>query len=351
MSTPHPLLQDCIECDKCTKSCSFLQRYGNPRAIDQQLAAHFDPLIPYSCSLCSRCQTVCPVNIRIKDYFLEQRRQAVQRQQGPLKAHQGLLRYETMVNSRLFTAYAIPPEARRVIFPGCGAIGKNPATIKKLHAFLEQELGEPIGIVLDCCLKISHDLGRQHFFNTRFSGKIKKLQDNGVEEVITLCPSCTDVFNAYSPLRTTPVYRYLAAAPSSRKSLPERRYAVHDPCVLRYNKQVQEDVRTLIKQGQAEVMSMPHERQNALCCGEGGGVCHVDPSLPAAMKAKRLQETDQPLVVYCYACRDFLANDRVDVEHILDLLFETTMATPAWKTWVNRFSLKCTFISHGRKNK
>ena len=47
------LTKDCIHCGKCTRKCSFLQKYS----LDlQELARH--PELAYHCFLCGACSRV-----------------------------------------------------------------------------------------------------------------------------------------------------------------------------------------------------------------------------------------------------------------------------------------------------
>ncbi|MBN2233494.1 MAG: (Fe-S)-binding protein [Deltaproteobacteria bacterium] len=304
------------------------------------MEADFDAEIAYRCLLCGGCEPVCPKDVKIRDYFFTRRREAVRRELAPLPAHRGLIRYEKMVAAKCFTRRHLPPGCRRVLFPGCGAAGKNPEMVAKLHRFLADRLDESLGLVLDCCLKISHDLGREDYFNKHFGRLTAALETAGVEEVITLCPSCTVVFRQHSRFTVTPAYHYLGRWSGDLATLGGRRFAVHDPCVLRADGDTHDDVRSLLTERGAAIESMKHERRSALCCGEGGGVCHLDPEVPRRLKERRLAETSDPLVVYCYACRDFLANDTVPVHHLLDLLFAVESRTPFWRTWFNRLRLK-----------
>ena len=335
------LLENCIECNLCVKECDFLTTYGNPQEIDARLADTLVPEIPYSCSLCSACETVCPVDVPIKEYFLARRQECVKTGQGPLPAHRGLLVYERLVSSSLFTSYFLPSGAKRVLFPGCSAIGKAPQTIKKLYIKLQQEWQKPLGLVLDCCLKISHDLGRRDFFKKEFSILKERLQTAGITEVVTLCPSCTEVFRQHTDFIVTPAYQYLADDDTTKESLSTSHYSVHDACVLRRDPETQSAVRTLLTKRGAKLSPLPLEGKHTICCGEGGAAWCLDKELPTRSRERRLLGCTAPMVVYCYACRDFLDPKQVSgIKHILELVFGSETRYPGWRTWLNRRALK-----------
>jgi hypothetical protein len=54
--------------------------------------------------------------------------------------------------------------------------------------------------MLDCCSKPSHDLGRQHHFETLFGKMRDRLVAAGVQRVILACPSCYAVSFMEPPL-------------------------------------------------------------------------------------------------------------------------------------------------------
>jgi hypothetical protein len=51
-----------------------------------------------------------------------------------------------------------------------------------------------VGIVLDCCTKPSHDLGRQAHFDSVFGEMIGYLSRQGVKQVLVACPNCFKIF-------------------------------------------------------------------------------------------------------------------------------------------------------------
>jgi len=97
----------------------------------------------------------------------------------------------------------LPEACQTILFPGCTLTGTRPDTTLKLLNYLKK-IYPRLGIVLDCCCKPSHDLGRQTFFHEMFSEMQKYLIDHGIKNVITACPNCYQMFNHYgSPLEVT----------------------------------------------------------------------------------------------------------------------------------------------------
>ena len=51
-----------------------------------------------------------------------------------------------------------------------------------------------LGVVLDCCMKPSHDLGRESHFQAMFGEMKTYLLDKGVRNILVACPNCYKVF-------------------------------------------------------------------------------------------------------------------------------------------------------------
>jgi Fe-S oxidoreductase len=143
--------------------------------------------------------------------FLAMRRRAVERDGLDLSRYAPLLNYEKRGHSSRFTWYP-PKGARTVFFPGCALPGTRPGITWRFFEELRRSKPD-LQMVLDCCHKPSHDLGRQAYFLERFGSIRDRLVEMGVEEVIVACPNCWRVFHEYgAPLEVTTAYQVLAEA-------------------------------------------------------------------------------------------------------------------------------------------
>ena len=180
------------------------------------------------------------------------------------KPYAPLLGYEKRGHSSLFAWYP-PTPARTVFFPGCTLPGTRPRVTWRFFETL-RELEPKMAMVLDCCHKPSHDLGRQSYFFQQFRSIRDRLQAFGVERIIVACPSCHKVFRKYGEgLTVATVYEVLAeyqdrmhsrmhsrihsrmpeeAAPASPRTTVQ--VTVHDPCPLRDQAGVHQAVRSLL---------------------------------------------------------------------------------------------------------
>ncbi len=162
--------EKCIECKLCQEECAFLRKYGKPKYI----ADSYNPSDkiyqerPFECSLCQLCAAVCPVKINPSLMFLEMRRDTAKRGKGDYPEHSVILEYEKRGTSKRYTYYAFPEGCNTILFPGCTLAGTRPDKVIELYEHLKQFI-PALGIVLDCCAKPSHDLGKEKYFNALFN--------------------------------------------------------------------------------------------------------------------------------------------------------------------------------------
>lgn len=342
----------CLDCDLCRKECGFLRKYGTPG----DLARAYDSLsqsrqaISFECSLCQLCTAVCPRKLDPSGLFLEMRRVRRRRTGKDDPEHGRAQAYEKRGISRRFTYYALPSGCDTVFFPGCALPGSRPEKTFRLYEQMKKDIPS-LGVVLDCCLKISHDLGREEFFHARFREMKEYLLQNGVRHILVACPNCYRMFRDYGKEFTVrTVYELLSARFGPPGKRTKGTVAIHDPCVLRFEPAVHAAVRNLVERQGVTVEELPHHRRNTLCCGEGGLVGRLSPDLAQQWGEIRKSEAQgRRLITYCAGCAHLLGRI-TPASHILDLLFEPE-ATLAGKakvssppvTYLHRLRLKRRF--------
>jgi len=359
------IMDQCIECPKCQEQCAFLKKYGKPKKI----AMEYDPsdltwlTLPFECHLCDLCSALCPVNLSPGAMFLEMRREAVERGVAPLAAHKTIIAYEARGVSKKYSWYSLPDKCHTALFPGCTFTGTRSDTTLALYEHLKT-IDPDMGIVLDCCCKPSHDLGRTAFFNEMFNEMRSWLVEHGVRTIIVACPNCYRVFRNYGePLEVRSAYEFLLehgvpATAQKYKNTSENNttypyskrasaISIHDPCVLRDEPAIHNAVRTLAQSAGFEIIEMAHSKRKSLCCGEGGSVGFTASQLSSAWRDVRAEEAEsRHLLTYCAGCAGFL-NRRVPTFHIIDALFYpesvaagTRKVARAPFTYFNRIRLK-----------
>jgi len=342
--------EQCIECGLCVKQCAFLQKYGTPKKIADSWSfqKQMGAVEPFSCSLCSLCTAVCPVKIDPKKMFLEMRRYAAAGRRVDFARQKPLINFEKRGTSRRYSFYGLPAGCDTVFFPGCALAGSRPKRVMQVFAHL-QDYFPNLGIVLDCCTKPSHDLGRTDYFHAMFAEMHQYLAAHNIKSVLVACPSCHAVFRQYGKgLTTQTVYEILAREYWQPGTFPAAQsVTVQDSCVARFEKDMHIYVRRLVLARGISCEEMKHHGKKTLCCGEGGGAHFVAPDLAGSWAEMRKDEVaGRRVITYCAGCAQFLSRV-APTAHLLDLLFEpaATLAGQAKVsrppfTYLNRLLLK-----------
>jgi uncharacterized membrane protein YdjX (TVP38/TMEM64 family)/Fe-S oxidoreductase len=353
--TLETIINHCIKCGLCQKECEFLRRYGTPKEIAETYSQDDAncQTIPFECSLCCLCAAVCPKEINPADMFLQMRRNAAKQKDDITKKYSGILGYEKRGTSKLYTWYSLPENCNAVFFPGCTLPGTRPKTTLKIFYYLKEHISA-LGIVLDCCTKPSHDLGRDSYFHDMFGEMKNFLLQHGVTTVFVACPNCFKVFTKYGgDLQVQTVYEYMADKGMPPTKIIDQTVTVHDPCSLRFETTTHNAIRQLIERQGIHVNEMVHSKGKTLCCGEGGSVSCVSPELSTRWATSRKQESNgNRVITYCAGCANQLGK-HMPTLHILDLMFQAEAAihgkikvSQAPITYINRLRLK----RHFKKN-
>jgi Fe-S oxidoreductase len=343
------LMEDqCTGCKICLRDCSFLKKFGTPGKIATgMLTGESDLRSSFQCSLCGLCASVCPEQLDPSGMFLDMRREAVEWGEGYFPEHNRLVSYEKRGNSRFFNYYLLPENSDTVFFPGCTLPGTRPDKTFRIYQHLREHIPS-VGIVLDCCNKPSHDLGRDDYFHFMFDEMKEYLTGNGIRNIITACPSCNKIFDLYGgDLKTVTLYDILNRHPLGGEARRKGEVFIHDPCATRFNDEIHDSVRKVIEKNGYTVVEHKESREKTLCCGEGGASGFIAPELSDSWRESRKENADgRCTITYCAGCVGYLKKE-TPVSHLVDLLFEPDRAIAGKPkvsmspfTYINRLLLK-----------
>ena len=374
-------------CKLCMKECMMLKNYTEcPKSLfERYLEEGIDSVnekIAFSCNECTQCTLECPKDLDNKSIFIGLKEYYANQNGGltPNKELQACDETQIIESSdeMCIRVDAAPIETKPfdieiaksinvvehkrktkyVFAPGCSVSAYTPAAMEGIMNHLKDTLGdENVGALLQCCGKVTAFLGEEERFDNRNKKAVDILDDMGAEVIITVCPSCFNVFKDTAKNQKTIAYwdlmHMLIGLPEQARGIglnSDVVFNVHDSCVTRTETSHHESVRWMLDEMGYKWEEIYRSREYTRCCGVGGGVYASDPKLYEEVYNRRAKDfTQEHIVTYCGSCRGTMQAAGLDAVHILDLMFGPTymesMAGPrgfknADEMWANRLESK-----------
>ena len=276
----------------------------------------------YHCLLCRQCEEHCYnlVGLKPTEVFMEVRRELVNRGLGPPAE------VKPMVDSikEYDNPFLVPqknrgkwtdsvPNVRKadqttevLFFVGCAIeFDSTSVFIARATASLLNKAGINWGIMGEdeiCCGFPVLEQGCEDEFKRLAGENLTRInQLRGVKTIITSCPACFDTmkkhWSRYGKLNAEPVHivEYLLTLIKDGKlkitGEYKKKVTLHDPCLLgRYNG-IYDAPREILKAIPGiELVEMERNRQEAWCCGAGGGALLAYPEWASEVATERLEE-------------------------------------------------------------
>lgn len=327
-----------------------------------------DKNVFWSCTTCRACMEVCPVGIEHVDYIVDVRRSsALMQGDVPHEAQSSLRSIETRGNpfgpasERANWTEGLNvkilnegDEVDILYWVGCvSSFDKRKQKIAKSLAKIFNQAGINWGTLgnRECCTgDPARRLGEENLFQSSAKKNIGTLSTIKFKTLVTNCPHCfNSIKNEYSqvsdffqknPIRIIHHAQYLQELISQNKIVInkqlEQNYTFHDPCYLgRYNDQYQEPRDVLVSIGRNKAKEMEKSRENAMCCGAGGGHYWMDLKIGDrinTIRCNQAAETGAELVATaCPFCLQMLEDgvkltnreEQMTVKDIAELVLES----------------------------
>ncbi|MFW9908722.1 MAG: (Fe-S)-binding protein [Candidatus Thorarchaeota archaeon] len=209
-----------------------------------------------------------------------------------------------------------------LFFPGCLASHR----FKEKTRILVQVL-QAAGYTLDFLGESQHCCGTPYWISGKMEGAkkwasdyLKELQSRGVKEIITPCPSCFRAFDEEYPhllgleklpIRVRHTSEVLNEVVAKKKLKLTKSVNIvvtyHDPCEIGRYREIYDAPRNVLKAIPGiQFKEMDRIKQDAFCCGGGGGVKIMYPNYSEKVSSERLvqiQNTGAGVVsTICPAC-------------------------------------------------
>ena len=286
----------------------------------------------WSCTSCGACMEACPVFIEHLPKIVKMRRHLVQME---AKFPEELLNLFENMEQRSNPWGMAPSERSKwssqlelrpfeagkteyLLFVGCS--GAFDARNKQVSVALTRVLdaaGVSYGVLgkeEKCCGDSVRRLGNEFLFDRMAGESVQQFQAKGVTKVITQCPHCfTTLKNDYRQYgvelevvhHSELIKELLQQGRLSLAQSAELGSVVfHDSCYLGRHNDVYDAPREVLREATGqEVLEMERSRENAFCCGAGGGRMWLEEHEGTPINRTRVKEAlEQNPGTICVSC-------------------------------------------------
>lgn len=294
----------CVRCGRCRTVCPTQRVQGWESAgargrmqMAMGMASGFKPTAGMvtsilTCTTCQQCVTACPSGANPQQVTRAARRKLVD--MGFAASHQlemqvrirntGNSLGDGSARTAWITASQVTGKSGYVYFAGCMASFRQQSTATATYGILEK-LGVGLLENEQCCgsplVRMGLDASGQVEHNYR------QFKEAGAHTIIVGCAGCYSMFREqYRGFEILHVSEFLA---SRLDELPlgklDLRVTYHDPCHLGRTHGIYDAPRKVIEKV-CSLVEMKASKENASCCGGGGGVRIGYPDLSGSIAEK-----------------------------------------------------------------
>ncbi|MFX1377640.1 MAG: (Fe-S)-binding protein [Promethearchaeota archaeon] len=307
----------------------------------------------YACTTCGNCTENCRFD-KFKDFlvdFIEAGRALVV-ENGFCPEKQAILLQRTnnpqyfnpygepnSDNSQLKEKYNLQDDAEWVYFIGCTSNYRQKNLRDATIRFLKKANIDFTLIDEHCCCSPLLRTGQKDLVKDFMNYNINQIVRTGAKKIITSCAGCyRTIKKDWLKLDASYEFEIYHTVELVKKLLDEERISInsefqksvtyHDPCHLGRHMGIYEIPRGVYKKIPGiELLEMRRNRENAWCCGAGGGVKIGYPEWSLEVSKERLDEAKETgasvISSICPFCRTNLsdANEKYNMDfEVIDLM-------------------------------
>jgi Fe-S oxidoreductase len=279
----------------------------------------------FQCTTCASCAANCPSGVDVPQIIKAARREMTERGD----CHPAFVGMNQVLDNYTNIYAEDEPEdfdrprnqkAEAVFFMGCvGQYREEDATEASLDLLDHLEVDYTL-IDEACCGGVLEDVG----FDMKpalAKQNLEHILATGAGSLITGCPYCMRTFKdkeIYAPLKESGIEilhlsQFLAGRDLELST--DKKVTYHDPCDLGRHCGIYDEPRRIVQAVAPNFVELADNRENALCCGAGGGVRGAFAKNSLGMARRRLEQVADSgaeiLVTECNSCVHNLSNAKL----------------------------------------
>jgi len=181
-----------------------------------------------------------------------------------------------------------------------------------------------------CCGSVLFRTGQVEAANKLVAHNVEEIRKSGAKTVVFTCPGCLKTFEKNYPdmgVELVHATQFLTRLGNMTLKKENLKAAYHDPCHLGRDLGIYDEPRAVLSEV-ADIKEMKREREQAWCCGSGGGVKSAFDDFALWSATERLKEAKEAgaeaLVSACPFCKRNLKEaaekEEIEVYDVVELV-------------------------------
>ena len=293
----------------------------------------------YACTVCGACYEKCKqitsVELGAPELFEEMRRELASKG-WILDVHKSIAEKIKETKNAYGEKYKYKAEttdqnADVIYYIGCTARYRVPEIADAMLEIFDK-LGLKYQVMGEewCCGSVLFRTGQVEAAKELVAHNVEEIRNSGAKTVVFTCPGCMKTFEKdYPDMGVELVHstQFLTRLGNMNLKKDDLKAAYHDPCHLGRDLGIYEEPRAVLNEV-ADIKTMKREKEQAWCCGSGGGVKSAFDDFALWSATERLKEAKEAgaeaLVSACPFCKRNLKeaaeNEEIEVYDVVELV-------------------------------